>query len=663
MKIGVQMRFVGILVLVIMNSTVQSKEDTTKLKEELEKYYQYEILPAGEIKPGGWIKNQLERDLSQGYIGHFDNVHHTVTHNVFVKQNRTSTKQYRIIKEWWSGEHEGYWKDAVIRMAFLSGHKKYQEQAHIWMNELVENTGKNGYIGIYADCERPVCRFNHKKGNGELWATSRILMAMLAYYEFTGEQKVLDAAEKAAKLIMHHYNDKNYFSKESKGGGVSHGIGFFENLEWLYRLTGDESYLQFSVKLYEDFNNGRVRDDDLKTHRLLDEDRYFRKHGAHIAEGMFVPTFIANLRNEERYNKAADKSLEKLYYHMTPGGAMRCDEWINGRRGTADELYEYCGIAEMVGPLNKIITMTGDLSIADRIEKLTFNAGQGSRFSPLRGLSYLTSDNRIHINHREIGKRESYDAAHRAAACCVLNGGRLMPYYVEGMWMKDLETKGITAMLYGPSELNTTIRDTKVNIVEDTDYPFGDKIRFTVNPEKPINFALTLRKPHGVNNFETTNLEEAKVNEYKDKIVITKDWQKDDQFDVHFKFDVKKIAQPESKTVPNGGYFLQRGALVYALQFDHDIDTVKEYNNSGYYRYKIKATNTDKWDLKIDEETPFEYTDLQQEPVENPFDEPVVKLEGSLTDKNGNTIPVTLIPEGNTVFRRVTFPEVQTDIK
>lgn len=639
---------------------MSSTADGKKMEQEnMQELYTYNLLKAGEIKPTGWLKTQLERDLTEGYIGHFDKVHHTVTHDVFIKQNRRSNKRFSIVKEWWSGEHEGYWKDAVVRMAFLTDNQEYMDRAHCWMEELVKQAGEDGYIGIYEKCEEPDCRFNHTRGNGELWATSRILMAMLAYYEYTEDEKVLHAAENAAKLIMKEYEDRNYFHAKSRGGGVSHGVGFFENLEWLYRLTGDKSYLDFSLKLYDDFNQGVVRDDDLKTQRLLDDNRYFHKHGAHIAEGLFVPAFIATQVKEDLvYDEAAQKTLEKLYYHLTPGGAMRADEWIKGREGTADERYEYCGIAEMVSPLNKIISFNGDISIADKIETMTFNAGQGARFPTLKALSYLTTDNRIDINHSEIGKRESYDAAHRAAACCVLNGGRLMPYYVEGMWMKNKEENQIIAMLYGPNEVSTMIKGTRVIIDEETQYPFEDEVSFTVNPERNVTFDLVLRKPHGVESMTIEPKEGLNTQEFKDRIILSKDWEHGDNVNVKFNFKVKYISQPESKTVPDSGIFMKRGPLVYALPFEHEIQEIKEYNNSGFYRYKIKAENRERWRTYYREESRFNFNAAKNNNFENPWEwnKAIVSLNGTLVDKNGNPVDVTLVPLGNTIFRRVTFP-------
>ena len=641
------------LLIILLGSSVNTNhQKTIKMTDAI---YEYKILEAGSIEPQAWIKEQLHRDLTEGYIGQYDQVHRTVTFNVFIEQNRLSKRKLGLRKEWWSGEHEGYWKDGIIRMAFLTNNNHYIQKAEKWIDEIKEVTARDDYVGIYKDCEKPGCRFNHTRGNGELWASSRMLMALLAYYEFTGDQEVLEITENASKLIMRKYKDENYFAVTSRGGGVSHGIGFFEILEWLYRITGNKDYLEFSVKLYKDFNRGNIRDDDLKTQKLLDEDQLFEKHGAHIAEGMFVPEYIASIQKTDKYHRAADNAVKKLTQHLTPGGAMRADEWIKARKGTADERYEYCGIAEMLSPLNKMISFTGDLSLADKIETMTFNAGQGARFPVLSALSYLTADNRIHINHHELIKRESYDAAHLAAACCALNGARLMPYYVEGMWMKSIDDNSIIALLFGPCIVKTKINDTKVQITEDTNYPFSDKITFTVNPEKEVKFPLIIRKPHQSKNADIKVSSDAKVIQNEEIIRIEKNWKKNDQVIVTFNFDIQKIDQPASKTVKNEGAYLKRGALVYSLPFDHKMKTVKEYQNSGFYRYKIKATDSTGWHLKLDTNDEFNYIPDTNDNYKHPWDAPVVKLRGTLRDGKNNKHQVELVPLGNTIFRRVTF--------
>ncbi|HDS08429.1 MAG TPA: hypothetical protein ENO05_12475 [Bacteroides sp.] len=617
--------------------------------------YRYRIPEAGEIIPEGWIKKQMEKDLTEGYVGHFHRIHPTVTHDVFVKQDRLSKRRFSFEKEWWSGEHEGYWKDSVIRMAFLTGNREYIRKSHRWISEILQHTGEDGYIGIYKEGDEPYTRFRHPGGNGELWATSRILMAMLAYYEFTGNPEVLDAVESAAMLDMDQYRDHNYFAAESRGGGVSHGIGFFEVLEWLYRLTGRDDYLEFAGKLYDDFNRGRVRDDDLKTSRLLDVKRPFRKHGAHIAEGLFVPALIAQMTGLTEYHEAAAKVFRKLNFHTTPGGAMRCDEWIKGRRGTADERYEYCGIAEMISPLGRIISMTGDLELSDRIETMVLNAGQGARLPVLTALSYLTSDNRIRINHREIGGRETYDAIHRAAACCVLNGGRTMPYFVESMWLKDLREDGLTANLFGPCRIHTELSGVRLQVSEETGYPFSDHVRFTFTPAQPVTFPFTIRKPHRCRSVEVSHPPGAVMEDHEDRITLRHTWQKGDHVNVKFHFQVRRMKQPGSATVPGRGLYLKRGPLVYALPFGHRIRKRKEYRGSGFFRYRITATDRKGWKYTIRPDSDFHFMAGEDDHPLSPWENGTVRLAGRLFDHHNQPVPVQLVPMGSTIFRRVTF--------
>jgi len=641
---------VFIIGLLLMGN-IYTENDSNNMNE----IYTYSLLRAGAVTPKGWIKEQLKQDLTEGYAGKYDKVHSTVAKNVFVNQDLLSKRRIGLRKEWWSGEHEGYWKDGVLRMAFLTDNEFYKEKAIQWIDQLLKNTGKSGYIGIYRDCNKKGCRFNHKKGNGELWATSRMIMALLAYYEFTNDKEVLNAAEKAIQLIMEKYKNKNYFATESKGGGVSHGIGFFENLEWIYRITHNPEYLYFAVKLFKDFNQGNFRDDDLKTENLLKKERLFRKHGAHIAEGLFVPEFIATIEKEDEYEAAAKNVIPKLKKHITPGGAMRCDEWIKGRIGTADERYEYCGIAEMISPLNRMISFTGNLELADLIETMTFNAGQGSRFPVLTGLSYFSKDNRIKINHNEIVRRENYDAAHLAAVCCALNGIRLMPYYIEGMWMKHSRKKELAATLFGPCELKTTINSTPVRIVEKTNYPFSDTITFIVHPKNQTEFNLVIRKPFGCEISLLNIPESAKLEEDADKLIIKNQWKKEDVVQIKFNFSIQHIDQPGSKTVKDQGIYLKRGPLVYSLPFNYKIDTIKEYKNSGFHRYKLKAKDTIGWHYKIDGKDPFEFIPNINKSLKKPWESPSVGLKGFLRDNENIKQPVKLVPMGNTVFRRVTF--------
>jgi len=541
------------------------------------------------------------------------------------------------MKAWWSGEHEAYWKDGITRLAFLAEDSSFIKKSKKWIYEIIDNRDESGYIGVYADGPATdiTVRFNHRAENGELWTQSRIFMAMLSYYEFTKDKVVLDAVEKATKLTISKYQIKNPF--HSEGGGIAHGIGFFESLEALYRITSDSTYSNFAKKLYGYWNDGadtRFADDLILKH-LLDDSHLWDDHGAHTAEGIFVPFWIAALNQDPTYQKAADAATRKLAFHSTPSEVLVCDEFVDHREGSPDEAYEYCYMAEVVNPMNKIISITGDISYADKLETMVFNAAQGARLPILTALSYCTIDNRFTIDNVDNDGRYRYAVTHNNAACCVLNGGRLMPYYATSMWLETIDNSGVVAMLYGPSEFSTEINNIKVHINENTSYPFSDRIEFEISPESPVEFSLTLRKPHGVETFNLKKIDGAKITELEDRIVIENKWKAGDKVEITFNFEVQKHTQAESKTVSGNGMYLKRGALIYALPFSYTMKkTPMKDRDERFYQYVVTNNDTE-WDYYCDSNTEFIFNTISNTNTLYPWDEPLVELNGTLVDSKG----------------------------
>ena len=585
----------------------------------------YQILPLGSIKPSGWIRSQMERDLVGGLPGHFDQINNTVDHDLFVNSDRQSGILIDNMKSWWSGEHEGYWKESLVCLAFLTDNDKYKAKAEKWINDILASTDSTGYIGIYCSKKEANCRYLHEGENGELWTQTLIFETMLAYYEYTGKAEVLKAVKKGVHLTMKKYASVNPFMADD--GGVSHGIAFFNILEWLHRISDDPSYANFAVKLYDKFNHSKVRDNDLTEHNLLDSKRKFEGHGAHVAEGLFMPWFIANLTKQEDMRVASQNAMEKLKFHITPGGAMVCDENIRQQQGTADNFYEYCSNVELVNSLKTVLAYSGELSVSDMIEKLTFNALQGARLPNLKALSYLTSDNRLYMSKTNHEGRETYDSSHKAAACCALNGGRLMPFYVQGMWMRDTSNNCLVATLYGPNILDTKIDNVNVNIKEDTRYPFLDDIVFEVNPSKSKKFSICLRKPFNVENIKISGISAKEIHDCGTYIVINRTWEKSNKFTVQFDFDIKRVEQPVLHSEQKSEFYFQRGPIVYALPFPYKTDTIREHNSSKFYQFLMNPTDSLGWTYCLPEDTKITLFKTNNKNYLYPFDKPVIGLK------------------------------------
>jgi hypothetical protein len=54
---------------------------------------------------------------------------------------------------------------------------------------------------------------------------------------------------------------------------------------------------------------------------------------------------------------------------------------------------------------------------------------------------------------------------------------------------------GVVAALYSPCEVTTTVRNTAVHILEETEYPFRGSVRMKIQPATAVRFPLRLRIP------------------------------------------------------------------------------------------------------------------------------------------------------------------------
>jgi len=622
----------------------------------------WSLLKTGEVQPRGWVEAQMRMDLREGLKGNFPKITRNVSQNLFATQNRqpgTLVDGARGNKEkaWWAGEHEGYWMDSVARSAILLDDKEWQATVQAWVDAVLAKFDETGYIGIYD----AATRFPDTGFDGELWAQSRAFQALLAWYEFKGDGRILDAVAATVRKTIDHYREQGtYFGRPNPDGGVTHGVGYMDTLEWLFRLTGDSYFSEAAVWLYRDYSDS-VPDsfDDLTAERMADPEFPWDDHGAHVGEALHLPRIAHAFSGEERFGRAADSVLQKLFRHTNPGGGMAIGylEAVACAEGGGHLLNENCAHIEALMSLNRLFQFEPDLRMADWQERCIFNVVQGARFHPVdQAVIYLSRDNRHHAADPKIhGGRELFSACHTAAACCVLNVPRAMPYYVEGMWMRRADRPGLLAKGYGPCELNTQISGTAVRIEEVTTYPFSDRIEFRIDPAAPVEFELALRIPEAAGEpvIEAPGAEIVRENGL---LKLSKIWKKGDVVAVSFGFEVKRRIQHDGREA-----YWTWGPLVFALPFEAEIKkeleiSADENTSSGFYEYSVEPAGSEEgWEFMAAPDSTFGLRPLEGDPL-HPWVEPPLALEGGLADRDGRDRPVRLVPFGCSVLRRTTFP-------
>jgi len=250
----------------------------------------------------------------------------------------------------------------------------------------------------------------------------------------------------------------------------------------------------------------------------------------------------------------------------------------------------------------------------------------------------------------ELGRNQTrykYSPAHQdVAVCCVPNAGRITPYFVRSMWMKDSD--GILAVLAGPCEVQTSIKGVDVQISENTSYPFENKIEYKVTVKKPVSFSIKIRKPSWAGTFKMN----CKYTIEDGYITIRKTWRNTETIKLELS------TEPEIKQDLNKEYYFTYGALVFALPIkSREIITktfpVGDFKDNGYepvnvVKYRFSCVK--KPEIKV----------RRVEGTENIWKS--IELKTTLVnEKTQKSEEVTLLPLGATILRQQTFKnQVQT---
>jgi hypothetical protein len=145
--------------------------------------------------------------------------------------------------------------------------------------------------------------------------------------------------------------------------------------------------------------------------------------------------------------------------------------------------------------------ISGNPIWADRCEEIAFNSLPAALTPDLKSLHYLTCPNQVQLDKnnkspaiQNKGTMFSY-SPYEVYRCCQHNVSHGWPYYAEELWLATADG-GLCASLYAASEVSAKVAGgISVSISEETDYPFGDSVRFTIEPDAPAKFPLYLRVP------------------------------------------------------------------------------------------------------------------------------------------------------------------------
>jgi DUF1680 family protein len=625
-------------------SVISQSQTSIKEKEK------YQILPFGSIKPSGWIKTQMQKDV-EGFVGNMDLIVPDLMNDAIYssarlqknskakdlgnnKQGDTEgSEQYK----WWNSETQSNWWDGYIRNVILLDDKAGLKKVEKYIQNVLKSQDEDGYIGIY-DKE---LRYKFNSENGELWSKATMYRGLLAYYEYSQDKKLFGAIQRAVDNVMTNYplyNSSPFSSGKEFNGGVSHGLTFTDVLDKMYQITGNKKYTDYALFLFLDFSKTYQSEKDVQLNYILDPSYKLSNHGVHTYEHIRPLIVAAHASKNEELKKALNIYLQRVEKTTTLTGGAIGDEWISGQYANSTNTgYEFCSLHELMDSYTVLFQKQGNPKTADAIETIFYNAAQGSRNPNYSCIAYLKTDNSFEMLGTRNGEEEAnrkqtrykYSPAHQdAAVCCNPNAGRITPYFLEKAWLKENANTLVNVLLM-PNVLDTQLQGKNIKIETITEYPYQNAFTFKISNPLNANFKVKIRKPEwalDINTKEKYRLENG-------FLVFDRVFAKQDLIEISFQ------AKIQIKEDLNKEKYVSYGPLFYAKSIEAtEVMGKTYYANFNDIMYKPK------------ENTRFKFLESNQATFNNG------QITMNALNQSTNQVQnITLIPFNKTILRQASF--------
>lgn len=633
----------------------------------LKEPYAFETFKPGEIKPEGWLLDWA-KSAASGITGHLDEW--SPTFGMAWKGVAFKARGAEEEGTGWPLEQCSYWLDGLVRLAYILDDPALIKKVQSRLDPVVEGALSETPSFIYW---RPMDQLNTRFDS---WAHSHMGRALVAYYQATGNKRILDA------LVRVYSTFPLPFPDPSCDGEVCGSVNLDPMLE-TYRMSGERAIIENALKYISgtDFIN-------MVNNYSNQELKY--GHTVIYYENIRVPAIAYPWTGDKKLLDATVNMLLKAEdENLLPFGLISGEEYNSGIGSTRN--VETCDVAAGAWTINWLLRITGDGQYADRLEKIFFNAAPAPVARDFKTMSYYQAPNRLEEKRiaeatRHPGGYESYRFSNlgHEVLCCVGNLNRVIPNYIMNMWMKTPD-KGIAATLYGPSSVTTkTDNGTEITLKCLTSYPFEEDIRILITTSRDINFPLHLRIPEWCSHPEiTVNGKPAKTTDMKTGFtVISRNWKKGDEVHLHFPMkvsiiqgretdfpDIKYYTYKENRTIAhkrgirNPYASVLYGPLLFALpikditpdsidpeaKWNFALDVLPGKENTIAVKRNLKLMNNWKWQLDAPVKllVPARQFDWQPDVLQPLPEKPV---------EDGKQQVIELVPYGVTKFRISMFP-------
>ena len=442
---------------------------------------------------------------------------------------------------------------------------------------------RDGYINPYYQQGDPKQRWTNLRDMHELYCLGHLMEAATAYQQGLGDAKLLKVMCKAADLVGRKFG---------RGNGQKRGYPGHPEIELalvkLHEQTGEKRYLDLAKYFIDErgrkpyYFNVEAKARGGKTQANMD---YAQAHlpvrqqteaVGHAVRACYLYCGMVDVARQtgDRELLAACKRIFKnivarrMYVTGGIGSNAKGELFTFDHDLPNEEAYaETCAAISLVFFAHRLLHATGDAMYADVMERCLYNgviSGVSLSGDEFFYANYLASHPPYHdFAHRYPGQRQEWFGC----ACCPPNIARLLASF--GQYVYSTGPREIQVNLFTASTFNATLAGAAVSITQVTEYPWRKKVRIKVDPDKPMQFTLSVRAPGWCKGAKlAVNGKPVALGPITRKgfARIKRQWSAGDRVELTLPMPAQHIEAHPHVRHNAGRVALQRGPVVYCLE-------------------------------------------------------------------------------------------------
>ena len=438
---------------------------------------------------------------------------------------------------------------------------------------------EDGYLDTYYLINDQDMIFTNLKDNHELYCFGHLTEGAVAYYQATGKDRLLKAAERFADFIA----SKLGHGEGKKAGYPGHEIAEMALMR-LYDLTGEQKYLDLAKYFidergtkpyYYDIERGLTCPEGEERYSYNQANRPVRQQDevqGHSVRAVYLYSGMADVARATQ-DESLLKACETLWNNMvhqkmyvTGGiGATHIGEAFSFNYDLPnDTAYaETCASIGLVFFARRMLEIQAKAEYADVMELALYNgvlsgmALDGKSFFYVNPLEVLPEA--CHKDERKFHVKPIRQKWF-GCACCPPNLARTVSSVASYAYTENDTTLFVHLYMGG------TVEGEKVKASITSEFPWDGHVSVTCESDTKEPYTFAFRIPGWCASYEKEIPKGAEVEEKDGYLYVTKVWAKGETIRLNFPMEIQFLASNPLVREDAGRVAVKRGPVVYCME-------------------------------------------------------------------------------------------------